>query len=170
MGAGTTTIRATQAATTNYTSATTSSVLTVGKGTPTLTNFNAITKTMGDPPFNLIDPSSNSAGAFTYDTSNTAVATISGNTVTILNDGETTITATQATTTNYTSATTSAILTVLVGSKPTTGIQLLNSLNNDKITDILIQGNIKLSNPILSTTTKKTLSNGSSELSVSISI
>jgi len=51
--------------------------------------------TVGDAPFDLTDPTSDSPGAFTYTSSNTAVATISGATVFVVGPGTTTITATQ---------------------------------------------------------------------------
>jgi hypothetical protein len=54
-------------------------------------------QTFSDSSFTLTDPSSNGIGSFTYTSSNTNVATISGKTVTIVGAGETKITA------NYTS-------------------------------------------------------------------
>lgn len=63
---------------------------------PTLTNFTIAPRTIGAPPFTITPPTSNSAGAFTYTSSNSNVATISGNTVTVVGVGNTTITATQA--------------------------------------------------------------------------
>jgi hypothetical protein len=63
---------------------------------PTISNFYVPGKYLGDPNFTLTTPTSNSTGAFTYSSSNTAVATISGNVVTIVGVGSTTITATQA--------------------------------------------------------------------------
>ena len=84
-----------------------------------LSNFNNITKTINDIPFNLTPPTSNSLGAFTYTSSNASVATISGITVTIIGLGSCTITAIQAAYTgtqppysNYTSASIQAQLTV----------------------------------------------------------
>lgn len=65
-------------------------------GTPTIGALTIPAKKVGDPSFVLTNPTSDSAGAFTYTSSNTAVATISGNTVTILTSGSTTITANQA--------------------------------------------------------------------------
>jgi hypothetical protein len=65
--------------------------------TPTITNFSFPTKTYGDASFSFIDPSSNSTGVFTYTSSDTAVATVSGNTITIVNPGTTTMTANQDT-------------------------------------------------------------------------
>lgn len=77
-----------------------------------LSNFNNITTTFNDPPFDLTPPTSNSPGAFTYTISNPLVATISGITVTIVGMGTCIITATQAAYSNYTSGSISALLTV----------------------------------------------------------
>ena len=71
------------------------------------------TKTLGtDVSFSLIDPSSNSSGAFTYESSNTSVATVSSKTVTITGAGTSTITARQASNGTYRSASVSTTLTV----------------------------------------------------------
>ena len=71
------------------------------------------TKTFGtDVSFNLIDPSSNSTGAFTYSSSNTSVATVASRTVTITGVGTSTITATQLSDGIYRSASVTTILTV----------------------------------------------------------
>ena len=112
VSAGTSTITATQSLTANYTSGTTTATLTVNKATPVLSNFSAITKTFGNAAFSLVAPTSNSTGAFTYTSSNTAVATVSGTTVTIVGGGTATITASQATTTNYLAETIAATMTV----------------------------------------------------------
>ena len=63
---------------------------------PTLGSFTVPAKLTSDVPFALTAPTSNSAGAFTYNSSNTAVATISGSTITIVGVGTSIITATQA--------------------------------------------------------------------------
>jgi hypothetical protein len=63
---------------------------------PTITNFSIPEKFIGDAPFTITTPTSNSTGAFTYTSSNTSVATISGNVVTVLAAGISTITANQA--------------------------------------------------------------------------
>ncbi|NDB64003.1 MAG: hypothetical protein EB170_09130, partial [Nitrosopumilaceae archaeon] len=76
VGAGTTTITATQASTTNYTLGTVVATLTVNQIAPTLSNFTIAAKNYGSAPFNLVAPTSNSGGAFTYTSSNTDVATI----------------------------------------------------------------------------------------------
>ena len=112
VSAGTSTIEATQASTTNYTSGTITGSLVVSPIAPTLSTFIIPGKNYGDAPFSLTAPTSNSGGAFTYTSSNTAVATISGSTVTIIGAGTSTITATQAASGNYTSGTITATFTV----------------------------------------------------------
>ena len=63
---------------------------------PTISNFNNFTKMYFDGSFSITDPTSNSTGGFTYTSDNASVATISGNTVTIIGAGTANITATQA--------------------------------------------------------------------------
>lgn len=79
---------------------------------PTLSDFTIPAKNFGDPDFALTAPTSNSAGAFSYTSSNTAVATISGNMVHIVGPGTSTITATQAADGSFGSASITAQLTV----------------------------------------------------------
>lgn len=55
----------------------------------------------GSEPFTLTAPTSSSPGAWSYTSSNPAVATVAGNTVTVLAGGSTTITATQAASGSY---------------------------------------------------------------------
>jgi len=126
------TIRATQAETTNYTSGSVTAYLSVNKGSPTIGAFAAIPdKTYAiDTSFALIDPSSDSSGAFTYTSSHTNVASISGIIVTIIGDGTTTITATQAETTNYNSGSKTTTLTV---KPPPTPPSVTNILQNEII-------------------------------------
>lgn len=85
---------------------------------PTLTDFSVPAQPFGAAPFTLTAPNSNSAGAFTYTSSNPAVATISGNTVTVVGPGTSTITATQAADGSYGSA---SITAQLVVAYPTPG-------------------------------------------------
>lgn len=79
---------------------------------PTITGFTIPAHSVGDAPFTLTDPTSNSTGAFTYTSSDSTVATISGKTVTIVGGGTTTITATQAAAGSYVAGTASATLVV----------------------------------------------------------
>ena len=73
--------------------------------TPTIGTLTIPTKIYGNAPFAITQPTSDSSGSFSYASSNTSVATISGNTITIVGAGNSTITATQSATTNYTSGT-----------------------------------------------------------------
>ncbi|WP_426101928.1 hypothetical protein [Massilia sp. TSP1-1-2] len=79
---------------------------------PTLGAFPATSKAEGDAPFTLTAPSSKGPGAFTFSSSNLEVATIAGNTVTIVGPGTSTITAQQAAMGSYNASSTSAVLTV----------------------------------------------------------
>ncbi len=90
--------------------------------TPTITNFTIPSKNVGNPAFTITAPASNSTGAFTYTSSNPAVATVTGSTITILSVGNTTIKATQAAAGGFTAGTKSTMFTVNSGlaSSPTT--------------------------------------------------
>ena len=81
-------------------------------GKPTLGAFTIPAQLIGAAPFTLTAPSSTSTGAFTYTSSNSSVATISGNTVTVVGVGSTLITATQAAAGGYSAASTSTTLVV----------------------------------------------------------
>ncbi|OJJ23432.1 hypothetical protein BKI52_03465 [marine bacterium AO1-C] len=106
VGVGNTTITASQTGNTNYNVApNVDQSLTVNKADQTIT-FGALSaKTFGDGDFNLNATGGASGSAITYTSSNTSVATISGNTVTIVGAGNTTITASQTGNTNYNAAT-----------------------------------------------------------------
>lgn len=86
---------------------------------PTLGSFSVPAKELGNAAFSLTAPTSNSAGSFSYTSSNTGVATISGSTVTIVGIGTSTITATQAASGSYGSASITASLVVTAPSLPT---------------------------------------------------
>ncbi|MES2853744.1 MAG: fibrinogen-like YCDxxxxGGGW domain-containing protein [Bacteroidota bacterium] len=79
---------------------------------PNLSNFNSQIKTYFDGSYIITPPTSISTGAITYASSNTAVATISGTTVTIVGAGSTTITASQAGDATHFGDSISATLTV----------------------------------------------------------
>lgn len=66
--------------------------------TPIVVTLGDMTKTYGDSPFQLASPVPGQDGMFTYSSSNAAVAQISGNTVTIVGAGITTLKATQTAT------------------------------------------------------------------------
>lgn len=77
-----------------------------------LGDFPALTKTEGDQPFKLTAPSSASPASFSYDSSDQRVATIEGDTVTVVLAGTTTITARQGRMGSYNPTSTSTVLTV----------------------------------------------------------
>ena len=76
--------------------------------------FPALTKIEGDAPFSLTAPTSASPGAFSFTSSNPAVATISGKIVTIVAAGTSTITATQEAYGKWGSNSVTMTLTVVV--------------------------------------------------------
>lgn len=109
---GTATITATQAAYGLFPSGSTTTTVTV-LYQPTMGALSLpSTVYAGGSAFTLTQPTSNSAGAFSYSSSNPSVASVSGTQVTPLTAGTTTITATQAASGAYGAATTSAVLTV----------------------------------------------------------
>ena len=77
--------------------------LTITKANQTITFGPLPTATVGDPPFTL-SATASSGLAVTYSSDNTGVATISGNTVTIVGQGTANITASQAGNGNYNAA------------------------------------------------------------------
>ncbi|MCF8409579.1 MAG: hypothetical protein K9G36_11465 [Crocinitomicaceae bacterium] len=88
----------------NYNTATSNVSVTVNKANQTI-NFGALAdKTTADSPFALTGTAS-SGLTVSYSSSNTAVATIAGSTVTIVGAGQTTITASQVGDANYNAAT-----------------------------------------------------------------
>ena len=124
-GIGETTITATQAATATYFSGTIQTKFTVAPATPSIGNFSIPSKTYGDAPFPITQPTSNSTGLFTYISGNSSVATINGSTITIVGPGQATITATQAATPNYFSGTIQT--TLLVNQSTPTNPVILSS-------------------------------------------
>jgi Secretion system C-terminal sorting domain/Bacterial Ig-like domain (group 2) len=80
--------------------------------TPTITNFSIPAATTSTAPFAITAPTSNSAGAFSYSSTNSSVATVSGNTITVVGQGSTTIKATQASSGSYIDGTISTTLQV----------------------------------------------------------
>lgn len=113
VGIGSTTITATQEANVRYSSGTVTAILVVTElEPPTIGALFVPTKVVGSLPFQLTAPASNSAGSFSYTSSDPTVATISGATVTVVGAGTTTITATQASNGTFASGITSATFTV----------------------------------------------------------
>ena len=84
---GQTTITATQAATSGYTSAQISTVLTVNKVTTVISNFAISPKEWSDGSFNLVDPVSNSPSSFVYEVLTPNTISLSNRIVTLLRSG-----------------------------------------------------------------------------------
>jgi hypothetical protein len=99
---------------------------------PTLSNFSVPAKLVGDAAFELTAPTTNSTGAFTYTSSNTSVASISGSTVTIVGVGTSTITASQAADGSFGAGSITASFIVTAAPLPTVGaLSLPNALLGD---------------------------------------
>jgi hypothetical protein len=104
VGAGSTTITASQSGNSSFNSATSvSQSLTVNKTSQTISFTTLPAKTYGDSAFALTG-SSTSGLSVSYSSSNPSVATVSGNTVTIVAAGTSTITAIQSGNSNYNAA------------------------------------------------------------------
>ena len=110
--AGTTGVTYTQAASGAFTSVSRVSRLIVDKGTPKLGNWNPITATLLSRTLKLAPPTSTSLAAWSYKTADSKIATVSGDTLTFLDAGTTTVTATQSATTNWLGGEVSTTLTV----------------------------------------------------------
>ena len=111
---GSTEIAATQAQTLTHTASSIRTTFVIQAAAPTFGSFTAPAKTFGDATFTISAPSSPSSGAFTFSSSNIAVATINSSTgaVTITGAGSATITASQAASSPYAAQTANATLTV----------------------------------------------------------
>jgi hypothetical protein len=105
---------------------------------PSLSNFSVTSQAIGSSSFTITDPTSNSAGTFSYTSSNTSVATVTGNTVTVVGLGSTTITATQAATASYSSGTITAVfdVTPVAAPTPTVDASHVISLFSDAYTNV----------------------------------
>lgn len=95
---------------------------------PTITNFLVPAQLTG-AVFELTAPTSNSSGAFSYTSSNNAVATVSGSTVTVIGTGLTVITATQAAVPGeFSEGSITATLNVTLGAAPTQPARLASDV------------------------------------------
>ena len=114
VGAGKTTITASQPANDDFLATSKNFVLTVRKGTPVLSVTADLSSTFGENGPTIAKPTSESRGAVSFTSSNPAVATVNATTgqVTVVSAGTTTITATQAATDDYVSATQTFTFTV----------------------------------------------------------
>jgi uncharacterized protein YhjY with autotransporter beta-barrel domain len=129
VSAGSCTLTANQAGDGNYGAAPEATlVVAIATAVPNLTWVDDLQRTIGQAAFDLPDPGSNSTGAFTFASSNPAVATVSGRTVTLVGDGVTTLTATQAATGNFQQASISITLTVSDRPDPTTDRSVVSGL------------------------------------------
>jgi hypothetical protein len=118
---GTATLTAVQRAVGSYAQSAPITVLITVKGTPVVTAPALIERVAGDPVVTLKAPASASDGAWSYISSNPAVASIVGNQLTIGNAGSAVITAVQAATATWNSVTTTFEVRV-GGVTPTLGV------------------------------------------------
>lgn len=112
LSAGTSIIRYVQAASGAYNTASRSSRLTVSPGVPTLGVFKDQSVTLAQRTFTLVAPTSPSDGSWSYSSLDLSVATVLGNTVTLLDGGDISIRATQSPTMNWLTASATMKLTV----------------------------------------------------------
>lgn len=108
-----------------------------------LSNFTIAEQTYGNQPFSIIPPLSDSDGSFHYECSNSRIATINENIVTIHGAGSCTIVATQEKTQNYVSASISTTLkvnqkinSVMIYGERNSGTNFLKKLIDDNLIDI----------------------------------
>jgi hypothetical protein len=110
--AGTTGITYTQAASGAFRSVSRVSRLIVEKGAPKFGTWNPVTATLLSRTLKLTPPTSTSVAPWSYRTSDSKIATVSGDTLTFLDAGTITITAMQSSTTNWLGGEVSTTLTV----------------------------------------------------------
>jgi hypothetical protein len=110
--AGSTGITFTIAASGEYGSVSRTTQLYVQPGTPTLGTFSNVSISLGQNTFKITPPTSNSTGIWSYASSNTNLATVAGDLVTVKDAGTVTITGTQAATAQWKTAT--AFMTVTI--------------------------------------------------------
>jgi hypothetical protein len=113
VGAGTSTITASQAASGAFTSRSRSTQVRVSQGTPVLSEFAPQSISITQKTFTLIPPVSNSDGNWNFTSSNPNIASVVGSKVTFAAGGTVRIYATQGGTVNWRSASTSMLFTVL---------------------------------------------------------
>jgi len=140
IGSGQTIITATQLANSKYKSGQITMTLTMGKAQPVIT-FNDITKTFGDPDFNL-SATSSSTGLYSFSIADSNIATVNGNTVNIMGVGTTIVTASQVSDTNYLAATATMTLTVNKGGAPTITFTDISKTYGDTDFDLSLSSTI----------------------------
>lgn len=117
---GTTTITATQAATSAFDSPSPVSMVLSVVGTPVLGAWSDVEKVVNDPDFTITPPTSTSDGAWTYSSSDPSVITVTGGIFKVIGAGKAIITGTQVATNIWNSATASFSVQVF-GHIPTIG-------------------------------------------------
>jgi hypothetical protein len=134
---GLATITAKQLENVNYLEETITTIITVERANPIITNFSIPIKNFGDKPFQIIEPSSNSTGYFTYNSSNTNVADISGNIIIIKGIGSTNIIARQEETSDYLEGTIDASFIVNKGLPTITNFSIEQKRYDDEPFNII---------------------------------
>ncbi|CAN2226493.1 Bacterial Ig-like, group 2 [Candidatus Nanopelagicaceae bacterium] len=135
LSAGTSIIRYAQAASGAYNAASRSSRLTVTPGIPTLGEFKDQSVALSVGSFTLTAPTSTSDGAWSFQSLDQSIATVSGNKVTLLDGGEVSIRATQSPTLNWLTTTATMKLTVTAPS-PTVGTFSDITLSIDSVSKV----------------------------------
>lgn len=135
LSAGTSIIRYAQAASGAYNAASRSSRLTVTPGIPTLGEFKNQTVALSAGSVTLTAPTSSSDGAWSFQSLDQSIATVSGNKVTLLDGGEVSIRATQSPTLNWLTTTATMKLTVTAPS-PTVGTFSDITLSIDSVSKV----------------------------------
>ena len=100
----------------------------IAAATPTLEWTQSLTRIYGEAAFDLVDPRSNSQGAFSFNSSDTSVATVSGRTVSLVGAGITTLIATQQAHGSYAAASVEVALTVSARPDPTLDAEVRGSV------------------------------------------
>jgi hypothetical protein len=118
VGVGTANITASIAGGNNYSAVSATKTITVSKGIPTISFSVPSQLDTNAAPFSL-NPTSNSPGAITYTSSNPSVISISGNTATVIGNGQAFINVQVASTTNYNFTSATYSITVAPSSAPT---------------------------------------------------
>ncbi|MEY2768994.1 MAG: hypothetical protein RL359_630 [Actinomycetota bacterium] len=135
LSAGTSIIRYAQAASGAYNAASRSSRLTITPGIPTLGEFKDQTVALSAGTFTITPPTSTSDGAWSFQSLDQSIATVSGNKVTLLDGGEVFIRATQSPTLNWLTTTATMKLSVIAPS-PTVGTFSDITLSIDSVSKV----------------------------------
>ena len=135
LSAGTSIIRYAQAASGAYNAASRSSRLTVTPGIPTLGEFKDQTVALSAGTYTITTPTSTSDGAWSFQSLDQSIATVSGNKVTLLDGGDVSIRATQSPTLNWLTTTATMKLSVTAPS-PTVGTFSDITLSIDSVSKV----------------------------------